>query len=57
MKEKVIVIGGRRIYIPARVEAEHTLASNTKAKEVLGWSPAISIEEGIKELRSEAGLI
>lgn len=38
-------------YIPSRLgEAQITLADNSKAKDVLGWSPAIGLEQGLKIL-------
>jgi nucleoside-diphosphate-sugar epimerase len=44
------LIGGEIEYIPARLEPKHTLADNSKARELLGWVPEVSIEEGINEL-------
>ncbi len=44
------LIGGKVEYIPARLEPHDTLADNSKARELLGWVPQVSIEEGIKEL-------
>ena len=40
-------------YGPPRIEAHDSLADNSKAKELLGWEPTISIEEGIAELKKE----
>jgi len=38
--------------IPPRPgEIQDTLADNTKAKQILGWEPTISLEQGIKELK------
>jgi len=43
------LIKGDYIHIPPRKgEARITLADNTKAKEVLGWSPKIKLEDWIK---------
>jgi UDP-glucose 4-epimerase len=47
------LIGGRTEHIPARLEPKHTLADRTRAKELLGWEPQVSLEEGIAELRKE----
>jgi UDP-glucose 4-epimerase len=44
------LIGGPVEHIPPRLEPHDTLADITLALELLGWSPTISIEEGIKEL-------
>jgi len=43
------LIGGEIKYIPARLEPKHTLADNSLAKNLLGWQPTITIEDGIKE--------
>lgn len=50
------LIGGEKVYIPARFEPKHTLADNSLAKKLLGWKPKISIEEGIIELKKLAGI-
>lgn len=50
VKEVADIIGGEIIYLPERKEIKHSLGDNTKARELLGWEPSISIEEGIKEL-------
>lgn len=44
------LIGGRVSYRPARLEPRHTLADNRLARELLGWIPAVPLEEGIAEL-------
>ena len=46
------MIGGPTVFIEPRVEAKHSLADNSKAKELLGWEPAVTFEEGIKELKN-----
>ncbi len=51
------IIGGPIEYIPARIESKHTYADNTRARELLGWEPTVSLEEGIEELRKELGLV
>lgn len=47
------LIGGERAYIPARVESRNTRADITKAKELLGWEPSITLEQGVAELKKE----
>lgn len=50
------MFGGECITLPARIEARHALADNNKAKELLGWKPEISFEDGMAELKKEFGL-
>jgi len=46
------LIGGKVEYLPARLEPKDTLADNSLAKKLLGWTPEVSLEDGIKELLS-----
>lgn len=50
------LIGGEIEYIAPRLEPKHTLADISKTKELLGWEPKISIEEGVAKLKREFGL-
>ncbi len=50
------LMGGKVEYILARQETLHSEASNTKARELIGWVPQIQVEEGIQELLKEWGL-
>lgn len=50
------LIGGPVEYTSARFEPHDTLADNSLAKKLLGWEPKVSIEEGIVELKTLAGL-
>lgn len=50
------LIGGEIVHEKERLEPVHALADNRKAKELLGWQPSIRIEDGIGELKKEAGL-
>jgi UDP-glucose 4-epimerase len=44
------MIGGEYVHIPSRSgEARHTLADNSKIKQVLGWDPQYCFEDYIKE--------
>jgi UDP-glucose 4-epimerase len=45
------LIGGEVVYIEKRVEPYATEASIVKAKELIDWSPKITLEEGILELK------
>lgn len=47
---------GKREMLPSRVEAHDSLADNTRAKELLGWEPQVSIEEGVAELKKKFNL-
>jgi UDP-glucose 4-epimerase len=49
-------VGGPTTHIEARLEPKNTLANTSKAKELLGWQPAISFMDGVAELKKEAGL-
>lgn len=51
------MVGGPVEYLPARLEPKDTRADNTKARELLGWSPKVSIEEGVDELKKLVGLL
>jgi len=45
----VDLLGGERIYIPKRPgEPDCTYADISKIKEVLGWKPKVSFEDGVK---------
>lgn len=45
------MIGGKYEYGPARVEPRNSRADITKAKELLGWEPQVSLEQGINKLK------
>lgn len=51
------IIGGPTVFIEPRIEPKHTRADITKAKEFLGWSPKVVLEEGIGELKKIYGLV
>lgn len=44
------LVGGEVVHVEARLEPQNSLADNRLAKELLGWSPEVKIEDGIKEL-------
>lgn len=57
VKEVADLIGGPIETIPKRMgEYLITLADNTKACQLLGWIPSISLEQGIEELKKLQGL-
>lgn len=43
------LIGGKVEHVAPRIEPHDTLADTRRAKEFLGWSPSVTIEEGIQE--------
>ncbi len=45
------LMGGPHVFIEPRLEPKHTLASITRAKELLGWEPSVKFEDGIEELK------
>lgn len=45
------LIGGPVDHIPARLEPHDTLANNSLAKKLIGWTPKVKLEDGIKELK------
>ena len=47
------LIGGEITHIAPRIEPRRTRADNTRARELLGWGPTVSLEEGIAELNQE----
>lgn len=50
------LIGGPAVHEAPRLEPHDTLADNTLAKKLLGWTPQIKLEDGIKELKKEFGI-
>lgn len=51
------LIGEKFVFVPERPGDVHlTKEDNTKAKQLLGWEPEISFEEGIRELKREWGI-
>lgn len=53
-----LINGGKEgiVYGPPRVESHDSKADNRKAKELLGWEPTVTLEDGVAELRKEFGL-
>ncbi|MDE1919631.1 MAG: NAD-dependent epimerase/dehydratase family protein [Patescibacteria group bacterium] len=50
------LIGGPVEHVSARLEPRDTLADNTRARELLGWQPSVSLEDGIAELKKSMNL-
>ena len=52
------IIGGDFVYVEPRPgDPRSTRADNALAKELLGWQPTISLEDGINELKKEWKII
>ena len=51
------LIGGTVVHEAARLEPAHALADRSRAKKLIDWEPTITIENGIAELKKEAGLL
>lgn len=56
VNEVARLIGGPVVYIDPRFEPPHTKADITKAKTLLGWTPEISLKDGIEELKKQFGV-
>jgi len=54
--EMAQMIGGEITFVAPRIEPRHTEADVRKAKELLGWRPTITLEEGIGELKKIHGI-
>ncbi len=51
------LIGGEREYLDPRPgDAQDTFGDTAKARELLGWAPTVTLEEGIQELKEEWGI-
>ena len=57
INELAKLIGGHVTYVPARIEAKHSLADIEVTKKVLNWEPKVRLEDGIAELKVEFGLL
>lgn len=52
----VQMIGGEVEYIPARIEAKHSVADISETKRLLNWEPTVTFVDGIAELKQQFGL-
>jgi len=50
------MIGGETINVDPVIEPKETLADNSKAKELLGWSPKMNIEDWILKYKKDLGI-
>ena len=50
------MIGGPTINVDPVVEPRETLADNSKAKNLLGWSPSVMIEDWVKKYKKDLGI-
>jgi UDP-glucose 4-epimerase len=51
------MIGGETINVDPVIEPKETLADNSKAKELLGWSPSMNIKDWIPKYLNDLGII
>ncbi len=50
------MIGGPTKHIEPVIEPRETLADNSKAKELLGWSPSVIIEDWVPKYKEDLGI-
>lgn len=51
VNEVAALIGGPTVFVEPRLEPKHTRADISKAKNLLGWEPRVSFEEGVTGLK------
>ncbi len=51
------MFGGEIVYDAPRIEAHDSLADISRAKDLLGWEPKVSLEDGVAELKKMFGLV
>ena len=56
MNDIAKMIGGPVEYIAPRLEPHDTRADNSLARELIGWQPQVTLEEGVEELKRIAQL-
>jgi nucleoside-diphosphate-sugar epimerase len=54
--EMASLIGGPMVHEEERLEPKDSRADNSKARQLLGWDPTVTLEEGIAELKRLHGL-
>ena len=50
------MIGGPTKHIEPVIEPRETLADNSRAKELLGWSPSVIIEDWVPKYKEDLGI-
>ena len=56
VNEIASLIGGPTIHVEPVIEPRETLADNKKAKDLLGWSPTINIEDWVPKYKKDLGI-
>jgi len=56
VNDLAVMIGGPSVHVESRLEPHDTRADNALAKELLGWEPEITLEDGIMALKKEMGI-
>lgn len=49
-------VGGDTVFVEACNEPRHALSDTTRARTILGWEPQVVFEEGVAQLKREAGI-
>ena len=49
-------IGGEIVHMPPRIEPRSNLADISRARELIGFAPQVSLAEGIEELKKLASI-
>ena len=57
INEVAEMIGGPVVHVEPRLEPAHTLADTTRAKQLLGWEPTVTLEDGIAELKKSSSIL
>lgn len=57
VNELADAFGGSREYLPPRIEPRTSCADVTRAKDLLGFTAAVSLADGIAELKHEWGIV
>jgi UDP-glucose 4-epimerase len=56
VNEIAAMIGGEIVHIEPRIEPRNTRADISRAKELLGWEPTVSVADGIADLKKRLGI-
>ena len=57
VREVAACIGGETVTVAACVEPRHALSDTTRARMLLAWQPTVVFEDGVEELKRNAGIL